>query len=173
MPRRTTGLRIALTLVAGFACSPASDSDASDAPVDSAGPLANSTECYRADESVLARRPGTVADGPPGLTGWIRVDRESSADSGAARLVDSDGMALGAGWRRVSPDSVTITAFDDFLRVEMRLAIADSIASGTARAHSDAALERDSAGKRVEFHRTWSVSARRAPCDSVPAARTG
>jgi hypothetical protein len=157
-----------LTLVVGAACSPAAEDRVGGAATDSAHAPARSIECYHAGESVLARQPGTVAEGPPGLTGWIRFDPGSSADSGAARLIDSDGRSLGATWRRSSPDSVTITGFDDFLRVEMRLARSDSVVSGAARAHSDAALERDSTGKQVEFRREWTVTARRTSCDGIP-----
>jgi len=72
------------------------------------------------------------------------------------------------GWRRSTRDTIAMVAFDDFLRVEMRLAVSDSLATGVARARSDAALERDSIGKQVEFRREWGVTARRAPCGSGP-----
>jgi len=124
----------------------------------------DSVECYRTSESVLARQPGSVADGPAGLTGLIVLYGRVSADTGAARLADSDARSLGAQWRRVSPDTIAMTASDDFLRVEMRLAVSDSLATGLARAHSDAALERDSAGKEREFRREWGLRARRASC---------
>jgi hypothetical protein len=131
-------------------------------------PVAEAARCFLAPESVLARKPGTVAPGPAELTGWIRLDPGPSPDSGGARLLDSDGRSLGATWRRVLPDSVVVIAFDDFLRVEMRLAVRDSSATGSATAHSDAALERDSAGRSSEFRRTWTVAATRASCDRLP-----
>lgn len=84
---------------------------------------------------MLARQPGSVADGPPGLNGLILLYGRASADSGAARLVDSDGRSLGAGWRRATPDTIAMTAFDDFLQVEMRLAVSDTLAIGVGRAH--------------------------------------
>lgn len=133
-----------------------------------AGPVAAATRCFVTPESVLARKPNTVAPGPADLTGWIRLDPSPTPDSGGARLIDSDGRSLGATWRRLPPDSLLVVAFDDFLRVEMRLAVRDSSATGTATAHSDAALERDSAGRLGEFRRGWPVAARQAPCHAGP-----
>ena len=133
-----------------------------------AGATPPSGQCFRTGTSVLARKPGTVSPGPAGLTGWLRMDRPARADSGAARLVDSDGRALAAAWRRIGNDSILVVGFDDFVRVEMRLAAtADSLA-GSALARSDAAMERDSAGRQVPFRRRWMVVAHRASCDSVP-----
>ena len=131
-------------------------------------PGRDSVECFRTNESVLARQPGSVADGPPGLAGLIALYGGASAASGVARLIDSDGRSLGATWHRVPPDTIAMTGFDDFLQVEMRLAVSDSLATGLARAHSDAALERNSSGKRVEFRREWRVTGRRASCGSLP-----
>lgn len=131
-----------------------------------------SADCFRASESVLARQPGTAADGPPGLTGWIRLESGEPSDSGTARLTDSDGRALSGRWRRLTADSIAIVAFDDFLRIEMRLATSEPM-SGSARATSDAALTRDSTGKLGTFRREWAVSARRASCADTPAAAGG
>ena len=50
----------------------------------------------------------------------------------------------------------------------MRLGIDDSTARGTLRAHSDAALERDSKGKLREFRRAATISFRQSPCESMP-----
>ena len=130
--------------------------------------LTPSVDCFRASESVLARRPGTPADGPPGLTGWIRLESGAPSDSGALRLTDSDGRSLEGTWRRLAADSIAVLAFDDFLRVEMRLATADPM-TGSARATSDAALVRDSTGKMSGFRRDWAVSAQRASCANMPA----
>ena len=125
-------------------------------------------DCFHASESVLARRPGTPADGPAGLSGWIRLESGAPSDSGAARLTDSDGRSLGGRWRRLAADSIAVVAFDDFVRVEMRLATADPM-SGSARASSDAALVRDSTGKSSAFRRDWTVSAQRVSCADMPA----
>jgi hypothetical protein len=135
-----------------------------------AAPVVAVTRCFVTPESVLARKPNTVAPGPADLTGWIRLDPGSTPDSGPARLIDSDGRSLGATWRRVAPDSLVVVAFDDFIRVEMRVAVRDSAVTGTATAHSDAALERDSAGRLGEFRRRWPVAARHAPCHAGPRA---
>ena len=122
--------------------------------------------------SVLARRPGSVAPGPAGLRGWIRLEHGSAADtSGPAQLIDSDGASLGAGWRRGPGDSTVVVGFDDLLRVELRLALSDSGVVGTASAFSDAALERHRpTGELREFRRRWRLTARRASCDSLPRA---
>lgn len=123
--------------------------------------------CFVSAQSVLARAPDTAAPGPPGLRGWIQLDRFMAADSATATLVDSDGFALGASWLRRS-DSVIVAGFNDFVRIDLRLRVRDSAARGSMRAHSDAALERDSAGKLREFLRTGTIQLRQAPCDSMP-----
>ena len=135
----------------------------------------DSPSCYVGDGSVLARAPGSAAEGPAGLRGWIRFDAPLALDSGPARLVDSDGRAMDARWHRVRVDSVTIAAMNDFLRVEMRLRVDDDSASGVARATSDAAREPAPGGGTRDFQREWSLAARRASCDSMAAiaARPG
>jgi hypothetical protein len=90
------------------------------------------------------------------------------ADSGTARLVDSDGRALDATWHRIDSDSILVVGFNDFVRVEMRLAVTQDALVGSAAARSDAATERDSAGHSVPFRRQWTMEARRTSCDSVP-----
>jgi hypothetical protein len=127
--------------------------------------------CFVTPGSVLARKPGTVAPGPADLVGWLQLDRPPGARNGNARLIDSDGRNLGATWERLDFDSIAVVGFDDFLRVRMRLSVTDSLASGSATAASDAATERDGAGRPVPFKRAWRVQARRATCDSVPAIR--
>ena len=126
------------------------------------------SECYVADRSILARRPNGVAPGPAGLRGWVQLERGAAADGGPALLVDSDGASLGAHWRRGPGDSLLVVGFDDFLRVELRLAVRDSGATGSASAYSDAAHERDSAGTLRDFRREWSVVARRRACAGAP-----
>jgi len=134
-----------------------------------AAPEAASASCYLSARSVLSRSPNSPAPGPQDLRGWIVLDRTREADSGQARLVDSDARALGASWRRIAQDSLLVTGFDDFLRVEMHLAAGDSTLKGQATAHSDAAQERDSTGRIQDYRRQWSVAARRASCDQVPS----
>ena len=131
-------------------------------------PRAGTMRCWVSDSSVLARAPGTVAPGPAGLKGWIVLDPPSVGQSGTARLVDSDGADLGATWNGIGGDSVSVVGFDDFLRVEMRLAVTVDEATGVAHAGSDAAQERDSAGTLRDFRRSWRVVAQSASCDSLP-----
>ena len=88
-------------------------------------------------------------------------------DSASAKLIDSDGFTLDAAWRRIQ-DSLIVGGANDFVKIEMRLRLADSAARGTLKAHSDAALERDSAGKLREFSRSSPIRFRQAPCDSMP-----
>lgn len=124
--------------------------------------------CYRSTSSVLLgplTAGGQQGQGP----GWIRIDGGLSADSGAASLRDANTSTMQGQWRRVAGDSVAVTAFDDFLRVELRLAASDSVASGIGSSHSDAALERDSAGTMQDLRRSWVLTAPAAPCDSMPA----
>lgn len=98
----------------------------------------------------------------------MRLDDFRSADSAGALLIDSDGFALDASWQRTSADSIAVTGFSDFIRIEMRLHNADSTASGSLNAHSDAALERDSSGRMREFRRTMDIRFESGPCDSLP-----
>jgi hypothetical protein len=123
--------------------------------------------CYRSTHSVLLGAPtsyGQRREGP----GWIRLSGAVDADSGAAVLVDADGSGLDGVWRHQAGDSVDVTAFDDFLRVELRLRVDQARSSGRGRAHSDAALERDSSGRLTELRRAWAVLANAASCDSMP-----
>ena len=122
--------------------------------------------CFRADRSVLARAPGSAGAPASRISGWIRLE-QFTGDSAPAKLIDSDGFTLDAAWRRAG-DSLIVAGFNDFVRIEMRLRLADSAASGTLNAHSDAALERDSAGKLREFSRNATIRLRRAPCDNMP-----
>lgn len=123
--------------------------------------------CYVANRSVLARAPGTPAEGPATLRGWIRLEAFSAGDSALARLIDSDGFAIDAWWRRAA-DSIVVRGANDFVTIEMRLRVTDSVASGSMRASSDAALERDSAGQLREFRRNSTIRLVRAACDSTP-----
>jgi hypothetical protein len=120
---------------------------------------------------VLARARTSATSGPGVLRGWLRLERYGRADSAGARLVDSDGFALDAAWRRGGADSIEVAGFNDFVRIDMRLRHEDSGARGSLHAHSDAALERDSSGALREFRRASSITFRRAPCDSMPLPR--
>jgi hypothetical protein len=91
------------------------------------------------------------------------------SDSAGARLVDTDGYALDAGWKRIARDSIVVSGFNDFVRIDMRLRHGRGVATGTLRASSDAALERDPAGKLREFRRNLKVRLREASCDSMPS----
>lgn len=129
--------------------------------VDAESGVGGGLECFSTPQSILARQPGSVAPGPRGLTGTIRLSR---AAGGASWLVDSDGRSLGAGWRTVAGDSIVIVGQDDFLRIELRVARTPRGLSGTAIAQSDAALERDSTGQFVPFRRQWRLDATRIEC---------
>jgi hypothetical protein len=122
--------------------------------------------CFAADRSVLARTPGSAGAPASRINGWIRLE-QFTGDSASAKLIDSDGFTLDAAWRRKG-DSVIVAGFNDFVRIEMRLRLADSAARGTLNAHSDAALERDSAGRLRAFSRNATISLRQASCDNMP-----
>lgn len=128
-----------------------------------------SATCMIADRSVLARAPNAAAPLPDNLRGWIRLESFGVRDSAAARLVDSDGFALDAAWRKAGADSIVVEGFNDFVRIELRLRRATSGARGILHASSDAALERDSSGKLREFRRDGAIRFRNAPCDTMPA----
>jgi hypothetical protein len=124
--------------------------------------------CYRSAHSVLLGPPtpaGQQGKGP----GWLGIEVPERADSGWAELADQDSKRFSARWRRDGTDSVRFIAGDDFLRLEMRLALSDSLAIGSATARSDAALEPDSSGRLGDLRRTWTLRAVRVPCDSMPA----
>ncbi len=115
-----------------------------------------------------ALRPPTKSGQQGKGPGWIRLEGLPSADTGLGELVDADRKGLSALWRRARGDSVSIVAADDFLRVELRLAVSGSAIGGRALARSDAALEPDSTGRLRELRREWILRASRAPCDSMP-----
>ena len=72
--------------------------------------------CYRSRESVLLG-PSTAQRNVGHPPGWLRLAGGDSA--GAAALVDANGSGLNGQWKRHGPDSVRVTAFDDFLRTEL------------------------------------------------------
>jgi hypothetical protein len=125
--------------------------------------------CYRSPHSILLGPAiGRRNMGHP--PGWLRIEWVARDTSGAAELVDANGARLGARWYRLQTDSLRVVGADDFLRTELRIVMnADSL-RGQAHAHSDADIERDSAGKLGDVRRAWQVSATRIPCDSMPTA---
>lgn len=142
------------------------ESDTSRGDSSAAVVLDTSARCFRSAESVLLgpSRGGTSEGTPPG---WIRLEG-LGADSGMARLADANGAGLQGQWRRTPGDTVHFAGFDDFLRVEMKLVVTGSGVAGPAVATSDAAAERDSAGRPGDLRREWSVSGTEASCDSMP-----
>ena len=129
---------------------------------------ASASHCFRSPTSVLlgpATSGGQQGQGP----GWIRIEGGLSADSGLAALRDSEARTMLATWKRSAGDSIDVLAFDDFLRVELRLDVSETMASGVGSSHSDAALERDSAGAMQDLRRSWVLSAPAVACDSMPA----
>jgi hypothetical protein len=125
--------------------------------------------CYRSDHSVLLGPPAS-SDSQPNVSGWLALELPGRADSGWAVLGDSGSKRFEARWRRDATDTVALRASDDFLRVELRLAVAESLVSGSARASSDAELERDASGRLTDLQRQWTFRAVRTSCDSMPAA---
>lgn len=124
--------------------------------------------CLRSPHSVLLGPPTGSGENQGQGPGWLRLHALDGADSGRVELVDGSRAGLDGTWRR-SGDSIRISAFDDFLRVEHALRVTDAGASGRATAHSDAALERDSAGQTRELRREWALEATPASCDSMPS----
>ena len=160
-------LLIALPIVLG-ACDQADDRPERAPAPPGRNATTGASVCYRSASSVLLgplTAGGQQGQGP----GWIRIDGGLAADSGAASLRDANTSTMQGQWRRVAGDSVAVAAFDDFLRVELRLSVSDSVASGIGSSHSDAALERDSAGTMQDLRRSWVLAAPAAPCDSMPA----
>ena len=153
----------------GFACSEDAtprEQRAADTADSASTASASAGRCYRSPHSVLFGPPtGRGQQGRP--PGWVRLEGVSNADSGAAELLDADGKALRAVWRRRSRDSVHVIGADDFLRVELRLVVSSGQAVGHGDAHSDAALERDSQGRLGDLRRSWDFTAVSVSCDSM------
>jgi hypothetical protein len=128
--------------------------------------VSSSARCFSTTGSVLGRAPGTAAPAPRDVTGRVRLEGLSVAgnDSATARLADSDGRSLAATWRRIGGDSITVMGFNDFVRVEMRLAVTEGRLSGSATATSDAAAVRDSSGRVTPFRRQWTIDAASERC---------
>jgi hypothetical protein len=127
--------------------------------------VSSSARCFSTHGSVLGRAAGTAAPAPRDITGRVRLEGLSVAgnDSATATLADSDGRSLAATWRRAG-DSITVMGFNDFVRVEMRLAVTGDRLSGAATATSDAAAVRDSSGRVMPFRRHWTIDAASERC---------
>jgi ketosteroid isomerase-like protein len=122
--------------------------------------------CFESDLSPFGRSgPATGGSGPGG---WLRLESSARPDSGAARIEDDGGASLRASWRRIAADSVLITGFDDFVRVEYRLALSGGGASGPAVLTSDAELVPDGAGGLRELRREWMFQAAAVSCERLP-----
>jgi hypothetical protein len=148
--------------------SPLRDADRSDSiSIDAMG-VRVAAWCYRSPHSVLLGPP-TRAGQQGKSPGWLGVEVPQRADSGWAVLAEPGSKRFDAFWRRDSTDSVRLIAGDDFLKLEMRLAVSESLATGSALARSDAALEPDSSGRLADLRRVWTFRAVRAPCDSMPS----
>jgi hypothetical protein len=124
--------------------------------------------CYRSATSVLGRTT-PLAGRTSVAPGWLRFETSTGADSGGLQLIDADGAAFRASWRRLSRDSVEISGFDDFMRIGLRVAHSDSALTGTGLLTSDAEVHRDAAGRLEPLRREWKLDARRSSCDSIPA----
>ena len=165
--RQTRGIPWLLLSFLALSCDRPAERPAQ-APASPGGQVAAASRCFISPASVLLGPPtsgGQQGQGP----GWIRIDGALSADSGTASLRDANTKTMLATWRRAPGDSIDLIAFDDFLRVELRLSVSDSVVKGKGSSHSDAALERDSAGNMQELRRSWVLSAPAILCDSVPA----
>ena len=107
----------------------------------------------------------TAGSSAPG--GWLRLESSARPDSGAAHIQDAGGASLQASWRRIAADSVLVSGFDDFVRVEYRLALSGGGASGPALLTSDAELVPDGAGGLRDLRREWTFQALTVPCESL------
>lgn len=169
--RRITPTMPVAVIVALLACTrdsaPSDSATAAPQPATAIVAQPVDSTCFRSAESVLLGPPvGRRNVGHP--PGWIRLVGLAQADSGAAQLVDANASGLGAWWDRIAGDSLRVIGFDDFLRTELRVAIAGDSLHGQGAAHSDADIEVDSAGQPGDVRRTWRVIAARAHCDSMP-----
>jgi hypothetical protein len=151
----------------GREADPASDSARGQDSTD-----ATASACYRDSASVMGRTTPLTGSASP-APGWIRLDNPSRTDSGAALLIDGDGAAMPASWRRTAPDSIRIRAFDDFLQVSLDVAWSDASLNGTGLATSDAELVRDSTGRMRDLRREWIVAARTTTCAALPQPAGG
>lgn len=167
-PIVSVGLLVSMMISCGNPRSSSRSPVASDSITIDAMSIRVAAACYRSPHSVLFGPP--TPSGQQGKApGWLGVQLPVHADSGWAELVDPDSKGFSAFWRRDATDSVVLRAGDDFLHIEMRLAVTDSSITGSALARSDAALERDASGRLSDLRREWSLRADRMSCDSMPS----
>ena len=134
-------------------------------------------ECYRSPASVMGRTT-PLAGRTSVAPGWVRFAPPPAVtgqavpvwptDSGVAQLVDADGADFQAQWRRLGGDSVEIRGFNDFMQITLRGAVSGGSLAGAGLVTSDADVQRDSAGRLEPLRREWQLTARAAPCDSLP-----
>ena len=124
-------------------------------------------DCYRSPQSVLLG-PLTGRRSVGHAPGWIRLDGLGQSATGAAELIDGNGAGLNGRWYQHARDSLSIIGADDFLRTELQVVVRKDSLRGRGNAHSDADLERDSAGILGDLRRNWLVNAVRVPCERVP-----
>ena len=132
-------------------------------------PPLGESRCYRSPESVLLG-PDIGQRNVGHAPGWIRLDSLQHASHGPAQLVDANHTVLSGQWEKHSPDSLRVVAGNDFLRTAFDGLMTENTLRGRATAHSDADLERDSAGKLGDVRRDWVLHAVRSPCDSMTRA---
>jgi hypothetical protein len=174
--RRTRRLLLSSALAA-LACAPESDRSGGDAATRAASDTTRAAEaaCWVSAHSVLGREAAT----PPGMTstqqpppdtlrGWLRLERAGDAEPGEALLLDSDGASLRGTWRPLGADSLVVEGFDDFLRVELRLARDARALAARGLATSDATFDRAADGRLAEYRREWTGRLAPASCDSLP-----
>jgi hypothetical protein len=157
--------------LAAVACAPDQSGSDSATVMEQAGPATvqplNQTRCFRSPHSVLLGPDVGLRNAgyPPG---WVRLDSFVAGPSGPAQLLDANGAQLAGQWHHQAGDSLRIRAADDFLRTELDVTVTEDSLRGRGAAHSDADLERDSAGKLAEVRRKWDLRAVRVSCDSLP-----
>jgi hypothetical protein len=123
--------------------------------------------CYRSPHSVLlGPSAGRVNEGH--APGWMRLERGAESGGGVAELRDANGAGFSTRWTARAGDTAYVDARDDFLRTQIWFVIRGDSLHGRADAYSDATLEGDSSGALSELHRTWPLSAGRAPCENFP-----
>lgn len=172
-PERLMPLLVLLVSL-GFACTRPKEADGAargESVATEPEGVAVAAACFRSPYSVLLGPPtpsGQQGRGP----GWLALELPLQGDSGWAKLVDPGSRSFHAQWHRVAGDSVAFSARDDFLRVEVRLAVSDSVVTGSAVSHSDAALEPQPSGRVAELRREWTMRAVRVGCDSIPGGPT-
>lgn len=83
---------------------------ATDTGTESGGPSGAGAQCWVAESALL--RPEDRTDAAEST--WLRLDS-------IARIVQSDGASLDGTWQRLPGDSLAVRAFDDLVRLEIRM----------------------------------------------------